>query len=73
MLITFYSKDFINTLSEKLGEKIVYSEIDEVAKEALPVYFIASGGAENGFYGFDYLWNIVESWGGENGENEKLH
>ena len=47
--IPFYSKDFINTLSEKLGEKIVYSEIDEVAKEALPVYFIASGGAENGF------------------------
>lgn len=31
------------------------------------------GGAENGFYGFDYLWNIVESWGGENGENEIPH
>ena len=47
--IPFYSEEFINTLSEKLGEKIVYADIDEVANEALPVYFIASGGAENGF------------------------
>lgn len=47
--IPFYSADFLGALSEALGEEVVCAEMDEVAAQALPVYFIASGGAENGF------------------------
>ncbi len=47
--IPSYSEDFILKLSEELKEEVVYSSIDEIAKEALPIYFIASGGAEIDF------------------------
>ncbi|MGD1818506.1 MAG: hypothetical protein ACPKOI_01300 [Pleomorphochaeta sp.] len=44
-----YSEDFIKELSEQLSEEVVYASMDEIAKEALPIYFIASGGAERDF------------------------
>ena len=44
-----YSDEFLAALSEALGEKVVCAEMDEVSKQPLPVYFIASGGAERGF------------------------
>lgn len=47
--IPFYSADFLEELSNELGTKIVCAEMDEVAAQTLPVYFIASGGAEPGF------------------------
>lgn len=47
--IPFYSADFLAELSEAMGEQVVCAEMDEVAAQALPVYFIASGGAEMGF------------------------
>lgn len=47
--IPTYSKEFLEKLSEAFGEEIVCAEMDEVANEPLPVYFIASGGAEPGF------------------------
>ena len=47
--IPFYSADFLKALSEALGEEVVCAEMDEVAVQPLPVYFIASGGAEPGF------------------------
>lgn len=47
--IPFYSADFLEELSNELGTKIVCAEMDEVATQTLPVYFIASGGAEPGF------------------------
>ncbi|MBQ2659110.1 MAG: hypothetical protein IJF87_11155 [Erysipelotrichaceae bacterium] len=47
--IPTYSDIFLKELSEKVGIEVVTAEMDEVAKQPLPVYFIASGGAENGF------------------------
>ena len=47
--IPHYSDEFLKSLSEKLGVNVVLGEMDEVAAQPLPVYFIASGGAENGF------------------------
>ena len=47
--IPFYSADFLEELSNELGTKIVCAEMDEVAAQTLPVYFIASVGAEPGF------------------------
>lgn len=47
--IPHYSEQFLAQLSHELGEKVVCAEMDEVAGQALPIYFIASGGAENGF------------------------
>ena len=44
-----YSKQFIQEFAEISGINISYADMDEVAKQALPVYFIASGGAERGF------------------------
>lgn len=44
-----YSKQFIEELSKVSGIDISYGEMDEVAAQPLPVYFIASGGAEEGF------------------------
>lgn len=44
-----YSKEFLQKLSEAMGEEIVCAEMDEVKEQALPIYFIASGGAEQGF------------------------
>ncbi|MEA4820771.1 MAG: hypothetical protein VB122_00830 [Erysipelotrichales bacterium] len=47
--IPTYSKQFLEKLSEELGEKLVCGEMDEVVNEELPIYFIASGGAEEEF------------------------
>lgn len=47
--IPTYSDIFLKELSEKAGFNVVCAEMDEVAAQPLPVYFIASGGAENGF------------------------
>lgn len=47
--IPSYSDQFLTELSEALGEKVVCAEMDEVKNQPLPVYFIASGGAERGF------------------------
>ena len=47
--IPTYSDLFLKELSGKMGIEVVTGEMEEVAREALPVYFIASGGAENGF------------------------
>lgn len=47
--IPAYSDEFLAALSKELGEKVVCAEMDEVKEQALPVYFIASGGAEQGF------------------------
>lgn len=44
-----YSEEFLASLSEVLGEKVVCAEMDEVKDQVLPVYFIACGGAEEGF------------------------
>lgn len=47
--IPVYSNEFLTNLSAELGIKVSCGEMDEVAAQPLPVYFIASGGAENGF------------------------
>lgn len=44
-----YSREFLENLSEAMGEEVVCAEMDEVSAQPLPVYFIASGGAEQGF------------------------
>ena len=44
-----YGAEFLGNLSNALGEKVVCAEMDEVSAQPLPVYFIASGGAEPGF------------------------
>ncbi|WP_333813183.1 hypothetical protein, partial [Muricomes intestini] len=47
--IPAYSNQFLKDLGEELGEEIICAELDEVKEQPLPVYFIASGGAELGF------------------------
>ncbi len=47
--IPHYSENFLHDVSKALGENIRYAEMDEIKAEALPVYFIASGGAEPEF------------------------
>lgn len=47
--IPHYSEEFLGSLSEALGEQVVCADMDEVSAQPLPVYFIASGGAEPGF------------------------
>lgn len=47
--IPAYSKEFLEDLSRAMGEEVVCAEMDEVSDQPLPVYFIASGGAERGF------------------------
>lgn len=47
--IPSYSEEFLAGLSKAMGENVVCAEMDEVKEQALPVYFIASGGAEPGF------------------------
>ncbi len=47
--IPHYSEEFLGAVSAALGDKVVCAEMDEVKEQALPVYFIASGGAEPGF------------------------
>ncbi len=47
--IPAYSEEFLGNLSEALGEQVLCADMNEVKAQALPVYFIASGGAERGF------------------------
>ena len=47
--IPTYSDQFLADLSEELGIRVKCAEMDEVASQPLLIYFIASGGAENGF------------------------
>ena len=47
--IPTYSKLFLEDLSKVMGKEVVTAEMDEVKNQPLPVYFIASGGAEPGF------------------------
>lgn len=47
--IPTYSKLFLEKLSGALGINVTMAEMDEVAAQPLPIYFIASGGAERGF------------------------
>ena len=47
--IPSYSDQFLKDLSAALGEEVICAEMEEVAAQDLPVYFIASGGAEPGF------------------------
>ena len=47
--IPAYSDRFLQELSDASGFKIVCAPIEEVADQVLPVFFIASGGAEEGF------------------------
>lgn len=44
-----YSEKFLKELGNVLGMPVVCREMDEVKEQPLPVYFIASGGAEPGF------------------------
>jgi len=44
-----YANDFLEKTGKAMNTKIVCAEMDEVKKQSLPVYFIASGGSENGF------------------------
>lgn len=47
--IPVYGADFLARLSETAGITIRCAEMEEVKNEVLPIYFIASGGAEEGF------------------------
>lgn len=47
--IPSYSQQFLAGLSKALGMEVSCAEMEEVRQQPLPVYFIASGGAENGF------------------------
>ena len=47
--IPHYSDEFLKELSKHMGVEVVTAEMDEVKDQVLPVYFIASGGAEEGF------------------------
>ena len=47
--IPHYSKEYLNELSKVLGLPVTIGDTEEVVSQPLPVYFIASGGAEPGF------------------------
>ena len=47
--IPAYSNDFLSQLSEACGFEVCNAPLEEVAAQPLPVFFIASGGSENGF------------------------
>jgi len=47
--IPAYSDDFLKNLSAELGVRVSNGTLEEVAAQELPVFFIASGGAEPGF------------------------
>ncbi len=53
--IPSYSENFLKELSDALGISVICAEMDEIVHEALPVFFIASGGAEEGFKASYYL------------------
>ena len=41
--------EFLSKLGEKLGREMICADMEEVSKQPLPIYFVASGGAEGGF------------------------
>ena len=47
--IPSYSEAFLKELSAECGFEVCCAPLEEVAAQPLPVFFIASGGAENGF------------------------
>ena len=47
--IPTYSKKFLEDFSEAYGAELSTGEMSEMGSQPLPVYFIASGGAEPGF------------------------
>lgn len=47
--IPAYGANFLEDLGKAMGESVITAEMKDVKKQALPVYFIASGGAEEGF------------------------
>jgi L-fucose isomerase-like protein len=47
--IPTYSEHFLKNLSDALGVRVSNGTLEEVAAQELPVFFIASGGAEPGF------------------------
>ena len=47
--IPHYSAAFLERLSEAMGIRVKNGTLEEVASQELPVFFIASGGAEMGF------------------------
>lgn len=47
--IPSFSKEFLEKLSQEMGMTVLQAEMDEVAAQPLPIYFIGSGGAEPGF------------------------
>lgn len=47
--IPAYSNEFLQKLSAALGREVATVELDELARQDLPIFFIASGGAEEGF------------------------
>jgi L-fucose isomerase-like protein len=47
--IPAYSDQFLKELSKVLGAEVSIGEMDEVAAQPLPVYFIGSGGSEPSF------------------------
>ncbi len=47
--IPAYSDEFLGELSKALGVRVSNGSLDEVVSQELPVFFIASGGAEMGF------------------------
>ena len=47
--IPAYSQEFLQGLSKAMGVEVKCAEMDQVKAQPLPVYFIASGGAEQGF------------------------
>lgn len=47
--IPYYSEKFLSDISKAMGNEICCVEVEEISKEPLPVYFIASGGAEPEF------------------------
>ena len=47
--IPAYGAKFLEDLGKAMGEDVVSAKMHEVKKQPLPIYFIASGGAEEGF------------------------
>lgn len=44
-----YSENFLNEVGKKLNKNVVIADIDEVKEEALPIYFVTTGGTELAF------------------------
>ena len=74
------TKDFeysVNIIFTVLDEKKLQGYFKDTGNISLSQLLDANGnvleaglgGPKNGFYG-PCIWNVVESWGGENGENE---